>query len=72
MASMSKEQLIEAIREHNPSARSEFLLHFKLDDLQGYFRRLTTLHDHRGPQSIWRRPEGPRACCASARRRPAA
>ena len=69
---MSKERLIEAIVEANPSARPEFLMRFHERDLDEYLRRLTTLHNHRGRLSVWQRHEGPRAVCCSARRRPAA
>ncbi len=69
---MSKERLIEAIVGVNPSARPEFLTRFHERELDDYLRRLTTLHNHRGRESVWQRHEGPRAVCSSARRRPAA
>ncbi|MCC7145179.1 MAG: hypothetical protein IT443_01900 [Phycisphaeraceae bacterium] len=50
---MSKHQMIEVIRSHNPSAAPDFLLHFNEQQLDRYVRRLTSLLGHRGPHSIW-------------------
>ena len=50
---MSKQQMIERIREHNRSASSEFLVKFDEEALSTYLRRLTTLQDHRGRSSVW-------------------
>lgn len=45
--------MIEAIRLHNRSATSDFLVHFDEQTLDNYLRRLTTLHDHRGKGTNW-------------------
>lgn len=50
---MSKQQMIELIRQRNRSASSEFLVKFDEEALQTYLRRLTTLQGHRGRSSIW-------------------
>ena len=52
-ARMSKQQMIEAIRMHNRSAKPDFLIHFDEQTLDSYLRRLTTLHDHRGKETGW-------------------
>ena len=50
---MSKQQMIEAIREHNRSAPDTFLVHFNEKALQSYLRRLTTVRGCRGRASVW-------------------
>jgi len=50
---MSKQQMIEQIRERNHSASNEFLIKFDEQALRTYLRRLTTVHGHRGRSSIW-------------------
>lgn len=45
--------MIEAIRQHNRSATSDFLVHFDEQTLDSYLRRLTTLHDRRGKGTAW-------------------
>jgi hypothetical protein len=50
---MSKQQMIEAIRQHNRSAGSDFLLGFNERALDSYLRRLTTVQGVRGRQSVW-------------------
>jgi len=63
---MSKQQMIEAIQRTNRSADPNFLDHFQEDVLQTYLTRLSEIHNHRGPDSIWVRPEGPRAVATKA------
>ena len=53
---MSKHKTIETIRKYNPTAAKEFLSRFAEADLHHYLRRLTELHGHRGPGSVWVRP----------------
>ena len=50
---MSKQEMIDAIRQRNRSAEPEFLLSFDEQTLQSYLHRLTHLIDHRGRQSGW-------------------
>ena len=50
---MSKQQMIEMIRERNQSASSDFLVKFDEEALRNYLARLTTLKDHRGRASVW-------------------
>lgn len=50
---MNKQQLIEAIRQYNRSAKDAFLLSFNHQVLETYLRRLQTAHDQRGPASVW-------------------
>lgn len=50
---MSKQQMIDLIRQRNRSASNEFLVKFDEEALQTYLRRLTTLQDHRGRASVW-------------------
>jgi len=50
---MSKQQMIEQIRQRNRSASNEFLIKFDEQALRTYLRRLTTVHGHRGRSSIW-------------------
>ena len=60
---MSKHQIIDQIREHNPSAEPNFLNSFDEPDLRAYLDRLTRLNGRRGPNSIWVRQanDGPDA-----------
>ena len=50
---MSKQQVIEAIRKQNPSAKSEFLAKFSQRSLETYLHRLTHICGRRGRDSIW-------------------
>ncbi len=50
---MSKQQMIDLIRQRNRSASSEFLVKFDEDALKTYLRRLTTVQGHRGRSSVW-------------------
>ena len=50
---MSKQQVIEAIRKQNPSAKSEFLANFSQQSLETYLHRLTHISGCRGRDSIW-------------------
>ncbi len=52
---MSKQQMIEAIRQNNRSAPEDFLIHFDEEQLRRYLDRLSHLSNHRGRQSVWRR-----------------
>ncbi len=52
-ASMSKQQMIEAIRQHNRSAPDTFLVAFEERALESYLRRLTTVQGRRGRGSVW-------------------
>ncbi len=58
---MSKNEMIEAIRQRNRSAEPEFLLSFDEQTLASYLRRLTHLADHRGRDSGWVRESSSRA-----------
>jgi len=53
---MSKEETIQAIREHNRSVSSDYLVSFKIGDLETYLRRLREIKGKRGPQTRWVRP----------------
>ena len=50
---MSKLRMIEQIRMHNRSAKTDFLTHFDEAALKQYLARLTHLHGRRGPTSVW-------------------
>mgnify|MGYP001066860887 CR=1 FL=1 len=50
---MSKQQMIDAIREHNRSAAQEFLARFDEAALSDYLQRLTRVCNHRGKTSRW-------------------
>ena len=50
---MSKEQLIDNIRQHNPTANSEFLFTFNEDALKNYLGHLRYLGRPRGAGSLW-------------------
>lgn len=57
---MSKLRMIEQIRVHNRSARTDFLTHFDEEALKQYLARLTHLSGRRGRTSVWvRQAEGP-------------
>lgn len=57
---MSKQQMIEAIRQVNRSASDVFLDAFEQPQLDRYLRRLCEVHNHRGSTSRWvREPETP-------------
>ena len=58
---MSKHEMIEAIRRRNHSAREEFLLDFDERTLETYLRRLTSLSDQRGRESVWVRESSSRS-----------
>ena len=53
---MSKQQLIDAIRNHNRSAQDAFLVTFDQQVLETYLRRLQTVQGKRGAGSVWVRP----------------
>ncbi len=50
---MSKQQMIEMIRQRNRSASNEFLIKFDEEALRNYLSRLTKLQDHRGRTTVW-------------------
>jgi hypothetical protein len=50
---MSKQQMIEQIRQRNSSASNEFLIKFDEQALKTYLLRLTTVHGCRGRSSVW-------------------
>ena len=50
---MTKEQIIEQIRRHNPTAPAEFLVRFSDPELRTYLARLSRLLGHRGPGTSW-------------------
>jgi sulfur relay (sulfurtransferase) DsrF/TusC family protein len=50
---MSKQQMIEAIRERNKSVTMEFLDGFDEPSLLAYYRRLTEVQGKRGRLSVW-------------------
>jgi len=57
---MSKQQLIAAIRQHNPSAGDGFLTAFGEGELSHYLSHLTYSRRPRGPKSFWvRRTHAP-------------
>lgn len=53
---MSKQELIETIRQHNPTAATEFLTGFDEQALDGYLRHLLHGRQPRGASSLWIRP----------------
>ncbi|MEO0965058.1 MAG: hypothetical protein AAFY08_08050 [Planctomycetota bacterium] len=55
MPLMTKQQMIDAIRQRNRSASVEYLTSFDEDDLQVYLTRLTDLIGRRGRSSVWTR-----------------
>ena len=63
---MSKQQMIQAIRERNRSVSDEFLVRFDEKALGAYLRRLTNIHGHRGRSSVWVRNSSDRAVVARA------
>jgi hypothetical protein len=50
---MSKQQMIDLIRQRNSSASTDFLVKFDEEALRIYLRRLTTVQGHRGRSSVW-------------------
>lgn len=52
-ANMSKQQMIDAIRQHNRSAEAEFLIEFDESALKSYLQRLTMVQGGRGRGSVW-------------------
>lgn len=50
---MSKQEMIEQIRERNRSASVEFLVHFDEQALTSYLNRLTRINGRRGRDSVW-------------------
>ena len=50
---MSKQQLIDSIREHNPSAGHEFLIRFDEVALNLYLNHLDHIRQPRGAASMW-------------------
>ncbi len=54
---MNRPEVIERIRQYNPSATSEFLTGFADRDLSLYLDRLTRLANHRGRGTQWVRPD---------------
>ena|GEM_PF-627996 len=50
---MSKQQLIEAIRRHNPTADASFLTDFDSDALTHYLHHLRHMARPRGVHSYW-------------------
>lgn len=55
---MSKQEMIAAIRQSNPSAAETFLGMFPENALEQYLQRLTRLKGQRGRTSVWIRPDG--------------
>jgi len=50
---MSKQQMIEQIRQMNRSAPEAFLIHFNEQALETYLKRLSLARGGRGPSSRW-------------------
>ncbi|MEX2671270.1 MAG: hypothetical protein WD294_04070 [Phycisphaeraceae bacterium] len=50
---MSKQQIIDAIREHNPGAGMDFLSRFDTAALFRYLDRLRYMHSPRDEQPMW-------------------
>jgi len=50
---MNKLRMIEEIRSHNRSARTDFLVHFNEEALSEYLSRLNRCQNHRGRDSVW-------------------
>ncbi|WP_432798433.1 hypothetical protein [Poriferisphaera sp. WC338] len=50
---MSKEQMIQQIRDRNRTAKHDYLVHFSEEALEQYLSRLTTISGHRGRGSGW-------------------
>ena len=63
---MSKQEIIEAIRQHNHTAPSEFLSGFADEELELYLRRLTQVLGHRGRGSHWVRESQTHAAVLNA------
>ena len=58
---MSKQQVIDAIRQHNRSASTDYLIRFNKEALEDYLQRLTMIQGRRGRDSIWIRRTTDRA-----------
>lgn len=65
---MSKNQLIEAIREQNRTATAEFLAVFDEDALSNYLNHLNYRHGPRGSHAVWVRPKDTAAIVTRAGR----
>jgi hypothetical protein len=50
---MTKQEMIQQIRQRNQSASDEFLVDFDEQALEQYLERLTSVVGHRGKSSIW-------------------
>jgi hypothetical protein len=50
---MSKQQVIDAIKERNRSASTDYLVNFNQQALEDYLQRLTLIQGRRGRNSIW-------------------
>ena len=50
---MSKQQLIDSIQQHNPSANSEFLIHFDEAALDRYLNHLNYGKRPRRAEHMW-------------------
>jgi hypothetical protein len=53
---MSKQELIDSIRRHNPTAHAEFLTGFDEQALDRYLNHLLFQQRPRGSCTIWVRP----------------
>lgn len=53
---MSKNQIIDAIRQRNRSADHDFLVGFNENALRTYLTRLTEVAGRRGRHTVWVRP----------------
>ena len=62
---MSKQDVIERIRQANPGVEAAFLAGFDEAELSSYLRRLTEVLGHRGPGSVWVRERGTPAVVAT-------
>ena len=50
---MSKQQLIDSIQQHNPTANAEFLIYFDEAALHRYLHHLHYGKRPRGSQNLW-------------------
>jgi hypothetical protein len=62
---MTKQQVIDRIRQYNRSAEREFLVWFDQGQLESYLLRLSRISGCRGPSSIWVREGDTPAVVAS-------
>lgn len=53
---LTKDRLVELIRETNPSPSREWLMQFRTDQLRTYLDHLDMTHEPRGRHSRWARP----------------